>query len=221
MSGSGSGDDVNMVGVTTRYKGEQTYPSRGFYGVVAKREFYKFFNGLTDNNIEKTLIGICNPGGKENIGKNYITNLFKGEPIRVIAVVYDNAFKILAFAVLKDKGDNVIDLSLICSGIKGAGTQLLNRLDTILLQHTSDFNTISLDAINGKVASIYAKSGFEPIKIIEDNMILMKKPIEDAGVEFDYNGLTKYTRSGKKYGGRKRKTHKNGLRKRKTMRRRR
>lgn len=96
----------------------------------------------------------------------------------------------------KDITGKGIHLELVCSRAPGSGKYMLEQMDE--LAKKKKYQYISLVAVKG-VQGVYERRGFQYLQLDDDNLPEMVKSL---------------------VGGR-RKTHKNGLRKRKTMRRRR
>lgn len=216
MSGSGSGNST--IGSTIRTSGNLPYIGRYFTKQTAKQDFYNFIKVNNPAGVQSKLLPVCNPNPEDPaIGASYIKDSFEMDDIPLIIVYTDNAETpdVKAFAFFKDNEDGTIELSLICSKVKGLGGHILSNAKSIA--KNEGYKAITLTAINGGVASIYAAKGYKFIKLDDKNLAEMTLALERR--ETDPTGFDKLLRSGKKYGGKR--SRKNGLRKRKTMRRRR
>lgn len=217
MSGSGSGNST--IGSTIRTSGNLPYIGRSFEEGNVKQDFYDFIKVNGPTGVQNKLLPVCNQNpGDPVIGASYIKDSFETDDIPLIIVYTDNAEPpdVKAFAFFKDNKDETIELSLICSKVKGLGGHILNTAKE--KARKLEKKAITLTAINAGVASIYAGKGYEFTSIDDEKLAKMKLSLDRK--ETEIHGFEKVTRSGKKYGG-KRKSRKNGFRRRKTMRRRR
>lgn len=81
-------------------------------------------------------------------------------PSNIIYVIYDKKFKLKAFAIAKVTNDS-LELSYLCSSIRGGGSKLLNLIEKeALLRRKPE---VYLFAVDKEAIEFYKKKGYKSI----------------------------------------------------------
>jgi hypothetical protein len=171
-----------------------------------KKEIYQNlrnkFEGLCTAVEGQKSVGTSGDYAMTVLGVDLDNNDLKPEDIdynlKLILVIHNLAEDrvIHGFIFLSEKDPKTIELSLICSKIKGGGSYLIENMIRVLKENYTKYDQIELQAVNG-VSGVYERRGFKYTELIFDGrdtlagMKLNLKENEQQNKPFNLRGKPK------------------------------
>lgn len=155
-----------------------TFVGKYFDNTASFLEYFGFPNTETAS---KSMINLCiSTGPSRGVQSDlYLQNLLDNPKLVMIMIIHDYTNTIKGFVVLKELDNTTVELSLICSKVKGGGTYLLNQVTDVFKDKFPKYKQIQLSAVKG-VGQVYNKiAGYHYVEIDPDNNTTMTLDLEE------------------------------------------